>query len=170
MTHARCRLCSETRRHWRRIFWLFLTLALLAPVLFGTFPLTVSAAEDPPPDGNVRNVLLINLENNLTLYEKAADTPVYPSSSVKIMTGLLACRALADRLDEEVTLTAAMLSGVEGRRMNPPLADGEVIFRTESNYQRLIKLPVDRKLKVLTLRPLTTYGAEKANVFSFDFE
>ena len=151
MTHARCRLCSETRRHWRRIFWLFLTLALLAPALLGAFPLTASAAEDPPPDGNVRNVLLINLENNLTLYEKAADTPVYPSSSVKIMTGLLACRALADRLDEEVTLTAAMLSGVEGRRMNPPLADGEVISIRDLLYAAICGGYNDASLAVACL-------------------
>ena len=72
-------------------------------------------------------VLLINLENNLTLYEKEADTNVYPSSSVKIMAGLLLCRALGTRLDEEVTITSAMLAGVEGRRMIPPLAEGETM-------------------------------------------
>ena len=68
-------------------------------------------------------VLLLNLENNLTLYEKEADTTVYPSSSVKIMMGLLACRALYDRLSETVTVTAAMVAGVTGRSMH--LADGE---------------------------------------------
>ena len=127
MTHARCRLCSEARRHGRRTFWLLLTLSVLTPALLWCFPAPVAAAEAPPPDGEVGNVLLINLENNLILHEKSADTAIYPSSSVKIMTGLLACRALADRLDEEITITAAMLSGVEGRRMNPPLADGEIL-------------------------------------------
>lgn len=76
------------------------------------------------------------------------------------------CPTLCNRpLDlEPYTFPATMVRGFE------LLADGEVIFRTESNYQRLVKLPVDRKLKALALRPLTTYGAEKANVFSFDFE
>ncbi len=50
------------------------------------------------------------------------------------------------------------------------LADKEVIFRTESNHQRLVKIPVNRALQTLTLRPLSTYGEEKANIFSFDFE
>ncbi len=128
MTVARYRVPSETRRHCRRAFLLVLTLSVLLPLLLLVSPLTASAeTEAPPPDGEVGSVLLINLENNLTLFEKAADTTIYPSSSVKIMTGLLACRALSDRLDEEVTVTAAMLSGVEGRRMIPPLADGEVL-------------------------------------------
>lgn len=124
MTKASIRAISDSRRHGRRAFLLFLTLALLLPFL----PLrTHGETEAPPPSGDVGSVLLINLENNLTLYEKSADTTIYPSSSVKIMAGLLACRALAERLDEEVTVTAAMLSGVEGRRMNPPLADGEIL-------------------------------------------
>lgn len=119
--------CLQARRPWRRAFLLSLVVALLLPLLLATLTYTTSAAEPPPPDGDVGNVMLINLENNLTLYEKSPDTPIYPSSSVKIMTGLLACKALAPRLDEEITVTAAMLSGVEGRRMNPPLADGEIL-------------------------------------------
>jgi hypothetical protein len=50
------------------------------------------------------------------------------------------------------------------------LADGEVIFRTENNHLRLVKIPVEREAETLTLRPLSTYGEEKANIFSFDFE
>ena len=50
------------------------------------------------------------------------------------------------------------------------LADGEVIFRGDDNHQRLVKIPVARKIRALTLRPLSTYGEEKARIFSFDFE
>ena len=127
MTNARCRVHSETRRHDRRTFSLLLCLAVLIPVFWMGGMTARAEAEAPPPDSEVGCVLLINLENNLTLFEKNPDTTIYPSSSVKIMTGLLACRALADRLEEQVTITAAMLAGVEGRRMNPPLADGEVL-------------------------------------------
>ena len=116
MPSASCRHFPETRRHRRRVFWLKLTLLLLCPLLVVSFP-TPSSAAEAPPSGEVRNVLLINLENNLILQEKAADTLIYPSSSVKIMTGLLASQRLVDRLDEEVTITAAMLAGAEGRRM-----------------------------------------------------
>ncbi len=86
---------------------------------------TAPALPPAPDDARMGTVLLCNLENNLVLYEKSADKKVFPSSSVKIMTGLLACRALADRLDETVTISSAMVAGVTGRKMY--LADGETI-------------------------------------------
>ena len=113
---------SGSRRPCRRTLLLFLCLLTTLSALLSAGVLT-AAAEDPPASTDVGVVLLLNLENNLTLYEKEADTNVYPSSSVKIMMGLLACRSLSDRLDEEVTVTAAMVAGVTGRSMH--LADGE---------------------------------------------
>lgn len=49
------------------------------------------------------------------------------------------------------------------------LADGEEIFRTDCNYQRLVRIPVERTVRMLTLRPLETWGSEKAHIFSMDF-
>ena len=122
MTTDRPPVPSGSRRLCRRTLSLFLSCLFTALILVGAVT-PASALEDPPASTDVGVVLLINLENNLTLYEKEADTNVYPSSSVKIMTGLLACRALADRLDETVTVSAAMVAGVTGRSMH--LADGE---------------------------------------------
>ena len=113
---------SGSRRLCRRTLLLFLAVltALSALLSAGILP---AAAEEAPASADVGVVLLLNLENDLTLYEKEADTNVYPSSSVKIMMGLLACRALSDRMDEVVTVSAAMVAGVTGRSMH--LADGE---------------------------------------------
>ncbi|MBO5511740.1 MAG: D-alanyl-D-alanine carboxypeptidase [Clostridia bacterium] len=122
MTTDRTPARSGSRRLCRRALSLFLSCLFTTLALLGAI-LPASALEDPPASTDVGVVLLLNLENNLTLYEKEADTNVYPSSSVKIMTGLLACRALADRLDETVTVSAAMVAGVTGRSMH--LADGE---------------------------------------------
>ena len=122
MTTDRTPARSGSRRLCRRTLSLFLSCLFTALILLGAIA-PVSALEDPPASTDVGVVLLLNLENDLTLYEKEADTNVYPSSSVKIMTGLLACRALADRLDEVVTVSAAMVAGVTGRSMH--LADGE---------------------------------------------
>ena len=122
MTTDRTPARSGSRRLCRRTLSLFLSCLFIALILSGAI-LPASALEDPPASTDVGVVLLLNLENDLTLYEKEADTNVYPSSSVKIMTGLLACRALADRLDEVVTVSAAMVAGVTGRSMH--LADGE---------------------------------------------
>lgn len=119
-------------RPWWRILLLLLTCTLLLPSLLWLCTSTASALEEAPASADVGVVLLINLENNLTLFEKEADTTIYPSSSVKIMMGLLACRALADRLDETVTVTAAMVAGVTGRSMH--LADGEKLMVRDLLY------------------------------------
>ena len=113
---------AGSRRPPRRTLLCFLCALLTLTALLPPGSLKASA-EDAPVSTDVGVVLLLNLENNLTLYEKEADTNVYPSSSVKIMMGLLACRALCDRLDETVTVSAAMVAGVTGRSMH--LADGE---------------------------------------------
>ena len=111
-------------RRFRRAFLCFLCLCLLLSGM-ASLPLGVGALDEPPQTSDVGAVLLVNLENNLTLHEREADTPIYPSSSVKIMTGLLACQSLEERLSETVEITSAMLAGVQGRRMTPPLAEGE---------------------------------------------
>ncbi len=107
---------------------LFLCLALIlsATGILSALTLETAAASASPPDNAaVGAVILVNLENNLTLYEKNADKVIYPASAVKLMTGLLTCRALCERQDETVTVTASMLAGVSGRQLH--LADGEVL-------------------------------------------
>ena len=115
---------SGSRRLGRRTLLLFLCLTMTLASLLSGWSLTASA-EEAPVSSDVGVVLLLNLENNLVLYEKEADTVVYPSSSVKIMMGLLACRALYARLNETVTVSAAMVAGVTGRSLH--LADGEML-------------------------------------------
>ncbi len=104
-----------------------LAVLLICAILLSVgLPLPVAAALESPPETNdVGSAFLCNLENNLILYEKNADTPLYPASGVKIMTGLLACRALAERTEEPVTITEGMIAGVTGRQMG--LAKGEVL-------------------------------------------
>ena len=113
---------SGSRRPLRRTLLLFLCLILTLSTLM-TVAILPASAEEAPASTDVGVVLLLNLENNLVLYEKEADTNVYPSSSVKIMMGLLACRALYSRLNETVTVSSAMVAGVTGRSLH--LADGE---------------------------------------------
>lgn len=107
-----------------------LALLLILAVCLALLPLNVGAAEGawtpaeaPPEESRVGAVCLVNLDNNLVLHEKNADTLVYPTSAVKIMTGLIACRELATRTEETVEITAAMLAGASGRNMG--LVTGE---------------------------------------------
>lgn len=108
-------------------------LALTATAV--DIPATTAVTEAAPTEDRVGSVYLCNLENNLILYEKNSTAKVYPASSVKIMTGLLACRALVDRQDEAVTVTAAMLSGASGRTMG--LQIGEVLTIRDLLYATL---------------------------------
>ena len=117
-------LHSGSRRLVRRTLLLFLCMILTLSAVLSAATLP-AYAEDAPASSDVGVVLLLNLENNLVLYEKEADTPVYPSSSVKIMMGLLACRSLATRLNETVTVSSAMVAGITGRSLH--LADGETL-------------------------------------------
>ncbi len=112
----------------RHIVALFMSVVLLLVGL----PLPTYALESPPETNDVGSAYLCNLENNLILYEKNADTLLYPASGVKIMTGLLACRALAERTKESVTITEGMITGVTGRKMG--LAKGEVLTVNDLLY------------------------------------
>ncbi len=113
---------------WLRGCRALLVSLMILCLICGAFPFPVSAggtATPAPEDSRVHAVYLCNIENNTVLYQKSPDALIYPTATVKIMTGLLACEALSDRLDETVTLTAAMLTGVDGRRMG--LVVGEKI-------------------------------------------
>lgn len=121
---------------------MILCLLLCVTTCGGLFPSAHAAetaastvVETPPKEDLVGAVYLCNLENNLVLHEKNSTSKVYPASSVKIMTGLLACRALADRQDETVTITAAMLAGAAGRHMG--LQIGETIRIKDLLYAAL---------------------------------
>lgn len=87
----------------------------------------VSLVGAPDDSAEIQSVYFVNLENDLVLHQKQADTPQFPAASVKIMTGLIACRQLEGRLDETVTITAAMLAGASGRQMKSPLQVGEIV-------------------------------------------
>jgi len=51
------------------------------------------------------------------LFSKNEKKIVYPASTVKIMTGLIACEKLENRLDEQITVTEEMLRGHAGTTM-----------------------------------------------------
>lgn len=57
---------------------------------------------------------LYNMTQDILLTQKNMDKPICPASTVKIMTGLLACEALADRLQETITVTAQMAVDFSG--------------------------------------------------------
>ncbi len=97
-------------------------LVLCAVLLPLSFAVPVSALDDPSIV-NAASAYLYNLENERAIFAYNQEEEVYPTSTVKIMTGIVALEALGDRLDETVTVTSAMLSDVTGN--NIKLLPGE---------------------------------------------
>ncbi len=79
-------------------------------------------AELPSLD-NAESVYLYCVESKKILAQKNLNATIYPASTVKLMTGLIAAEKLADRMEETVTVTRSMISGVDGTSMK--LSEGD---------------------------------------------
>lgn len=107
----------------KKIAAVLLSVILLAA---GSAGLSIpSAALEDPTVSNAKGIYLYNLENNKAVFTQNAEEQVYPTSTVKIMTGILAIENLSDRLDENITVTASMLSAVSGNNIG--LVAGEIV-------------------------------------------
>jgi D-alanyl-D-alanine carboxypeptidase (penicillin-binding protein 5/6) len=98
-----------------------LTAALLISILLSFHLATVSAAAkslDEIPLDNAAGIYLYNIENDRILVSQNTDERIQPVSTVKIMAGLVCIEMLADRLDEVIVVTQAMLDGVSGQHFN----------------------------------------------------
>ncbi len=98
------------------------TLLVFASVL--TFSPRVHAVADPE-DLTSQACLIYNLETDSILWGREIDTKVFPTSTVKIMVGMLALEHFAENLDEVLTVPAEALSGVGGTTIS--LQAGEEI-------------------------------------------
>ncbi len=107
----------------KRIVCLTLLFCLL-------FPLSVSAADFSQEDTLVSpHIAVYNVENGYFVYRKAAEEKTLPSSSAKIMTGILALEHFEGRLDTKVTVTSAALRGLEGSAVLNLKAEEEISVR-----------------------------------------
>lgn len=107
----------------KKIAAVLLSVILLAE---GSVGLSIpSAALEDPTVSNAKGIYLYNLENNKAVFTQNAEEQVYPTSTVKIMTGILAIENLSDRLNENITVTASMLSAVSGNNIG--LVAGEIV-------------------------------------------
>lgn len=117
----------------KKIVSVLLVIVLLSS-LTAIFSVPSAALKDPEDDDtalkdpevtNAAAVCLINVENDRTVYTLNAEETVYPTSTVKIMTGIVAIEALSDRLEESVTVTSAMMAEVSGNNIG--LSAGEIV-------------------------------------------
>ncbi len=85
----------------KRILFLILTLIILFTNSIYAASTTPSDNSSTPPDVSCANAILIELETGKILYEKDAYTKVYPASTTKILTAILALENC--ELNEEIT-------------------------------------------------------------------
>lgn len=123
--------------------------ARLAAMFFALFfilsPLPVSAissrdAATPTDVGlevnHVGGAYLYNIENDFVALSYNADETIYPASTVKIMSGLLAIEHLGDCLSEEITVTAELVDNVGGNKIG--FKDGEKVTVESLLYAMLV--------------------------------
>ncbi len=79
----------------------------------------------PPTLDKVKNAVVYNLENDSYIYEKNPDEIIYPASTVKLMTAIIAVDALGHDLSREITVEAEAIVGTTGN--NIALRRGEVL-------------------------------------------
>ena len=85
---------------------------LAAMIVCLTMPGTWSARAEEEVSVQARYAGAADLQTMQVLYEKNAQAKLYPASLTKVLTALTAMTRISD-LDETVTITAAMLEGLE---------------------------------------------------------
>ena len=113
-----------------------LPLLLICVMLFSLLPLCTAAASSLPSPTTVDAYCVINAEYQMTVLEKNSKKQIYPASTVKLMTALVAFSHVSDNLDRTITVTKEMLSDVSGRNMG--LEDGEQIRISDLFYALLV--------------------------------
>ncbi len=103
------------------------SLALLMLCALFTHLAVPASALDAPAVSNCEGAYLYNFENDEVLFEKDINKKLYPTSSVKIMTGIVAIEALGGDLDRTVTVTKTMMSAVSGNNVGYAAGDSATV-------------------------------------------
>lgn len=123
----------------KRLVALLTVLVLTVTLL----PSTVFGAEADPVTGfavNSQAAYLVNNESGMVIYEKNADTPLYPASLVKVMTALIAIENCDDLEGTVVTAPYWVFDELYGK--NPSNADirpGEEIRMIDLLYALMLR-------------------------------
>lgn len=95
-----------------------IALLCLFSMLIHLFVLPISAEDPVPPNlDGAESVYFVHLKSGSVVCEKNAAQLVSAGPSVKLLSGLLLCEMLGNRLDESVTITDEMVADSYGYRL-----------------------------------------------------
>lgn len=124
------------RKHAAALFLVIISLLSLSMPLFAA---ETEAAEEklvPPTVDKVKNAVVYNIENDTYIYEKGADEVIYPASTVKLMTAIIAVDALGHDMSREITVPAEAIVGTTGTKV--ALRRGEVLTVEQLLYALIL--------------------------------
>jgi len=101
---------------------------------------------------------LYNFENDEVLLAEGIDERIFPTSTVKIMTGIVAIEALEDNLQKEIVITEEMLSKSGGNNIS--LKSGEVVTVEQLLHGMLVNSANDAAIALA----YAAYGSVEAFV------
>lgn len=114
---------KETQKMAKKLLRIFLVFLLITVVIF-SFSISIFAKESASKKGDkiiqcqdadkADAIYFYSYESRSVLYSKNENKLIFPASTVKIMTGLIACEMLSNRLNEQIVITDEMLTGRSG--------------------------------------------------------
>jgi len=140
--------------------------ALLALVQLAVWLTTAVTAAAPssgtsggaPSMDHCVGAYLYNFENDEVLLAEGIDERIFPTSTVKIMTGIVAIEALEDNLQKEIVITEEMLSKSGGNNIS--LKSGEVVTVEQLLHGMLVNSANDAAIALA----YAAYGSVEAFV------
>ena len=110
-------------------------LFLFCLICSASLPVGALSYTGLPSTDAAESVYFYNIDAGELLLKKGGNTKIAPASSVKIMTGLIACEMLGDKLDTEVTIKKGMISASKGTSMK--LTEGDTLTVRDLMYGAL---------------------------------
>ncbi len=134
------RSTGKTRAALRRALSFLFAAFFFSAVLTAALP---AGAEEPPALEKVASACLYNLESDSVLFELNPKESVFPTSTVKIMTGIVAIERSPD-LSKPITVTNNMLETVRGNAIG--FVAGEIVTVEQALYCLLVNNANDAAL------------------------
>lgn len=117
----------------RKSYVLLLLTAYLIASLSIIFPVYAEDSVPAPPGTEAESYILINAADNTVICEKNPDEKLYPASTTKIMTAILAIEA--GLYDQTATVSRAAVERIGINGSNAGLKEGEIL-----QYKDLIRM------------------------------